>query len=285
MAQFALKALFNQKLLLAIDVIDNRTLASTFDRISGTIFDGFVYNRFPNPIVLSKEGVHMGDARVVVTGASRGIGFEIAKACLAEGYNVLAVAKDEARLTQAALKLEGLLTFKADLTVDTEMEALIRHIADRWGRLDVLINNAGVMPQADRHIVTCSEEDFEYTMSVNFTAPYHLTKALIPYLQRSNSPRVINISSSMGVIGASLKGVYGLSKAMLNSLTVALSNELAGSVAVNAVAPGWVKTDMAPDGPGDPTDSARTVLRVMNLDNSISGGFFGGAGSLEFAKV
>jgi NAD(P)-dependent dehydrogenase (short-subunit alcohol dehydrogenase family) len=141
------------------------------------------------------------------------------------------------------------------------------------------------MPQADQHIVTCSEEDFEYTMSVNFTAPYRLTKALIPYLQRSNSPRVINISSSMGVIGASLRGVYGLSKAMLNSLTVALSNELAGSVAVNAVAPGWVKTDLAPDGPGDPTDSARTVLRVMNLDNSISGGFFGGAGSLEFAKV
>ena len=71
---------------------------------------------------------------------------------------------------------------------------------------------------------------------------------------------------------------------MLNNLTVALSNELAGTVAVNSVSPGWVRTDMAPDGPGDPAESAQTVLRVMNMDNSITGKFFGSAGQLQFAE-
>ena len=265
--------------------VDDRMSVRIFHRISEDLFAGFVYTLLPNPINAERIGVHMEAVRVVVTGASRGIGFEIAKMCLAEGYNVLAVSRDEVRLTQAALSLDGLLTFKADLTVDTEVEALVRHIADSWGGLDVLINNAGVMPQGDQHIVTCSEEDFEYTMSVNFTAPYLLTKRVIPLLHLSDSPRVINISSTMGVIGTSLMGVYGLSKAMLNSLTVALSNELAGSVVVNSVSPGWVKTDMAPDGPGDPADSAQTVLRVMNLDSSITGGFFDGTGPLKFVDA
>jgi NAD(P)-dependent dehydrogenase (short-subunit alcohol dehydrogenase family) len=89
----------------------------------------------------------------------------------------------------------------------------------------------------------------------------------------------------MGVMGTSLSGVYGLSKAMLNSLTVALSNELVGAVAVNAVSPGWVKTDMAPSGLDDLSDSAQTVLRVMNFDSSITGVFMGPEGPLKFSEV
>ena len=257
---------------------------AVFHRTCGNLFHAFVYNQTEGIKFLDQSGVYMEPMRVLVTGASRGIGFEIAKMCIEKGYSVLAVARDEVRLSRAALSIDGLLTFKVDLTVDAEVEALVRHIADEWGGLDVLINNAGVMPQGERHILTCSEEDFDYTMKVNFTAPYRLTKALLPFLQTSASPRIINISSTMGVIGTSLSGVYGLSKAMLNSLTVALSNELAGSVVVNSVSPGWVKTDMAPDGPGDPTDSARTVLHVMHLDDSITGGFFGSKGRLKFVE-
>ena len=86
----------------------------------------------------------------------------------------------------------------------------------------------------------------------------------------------------MGVMGTSLSGVYGLSKAMLNSLTVTLTNELVG---VNAVSPGWVKTDMAPFEPGDPSDSTQTVLRVMNFDSSITAVFMGPEGPLKFSEV
>ena len=221
---------------------------------------------------------------VVITGASRGIGYECARLCNLEGHTVLAVGKDSTRLFQVAQRLDGILTYRADLAIEAEVNALVSYKRTRWELVDVLINNAGVMPQNDRQIITCSEADFDYTMRVNFLAPYRLTKALIPLLQLSESGRVINISSTMGVIGSSLNGVYGLSKAMLNNLTVALSNELAGTVAVNSVSPGWVRTDMAPDGPGDPAESAQTVLRVMNMDNSITGKFFGSAGQLQFAE-
>ena len=114
-------------------------------------------------------------------------------------------------------------------------------------------------PQDFPGLYAIPDEEFERTIAINVTGVYLCTKRLIPLLLESDDPRVINVGSTSGVMSQSLRGAYGVSKAGLHALTIATAGELSGRVAVNALSPGWVKTDMAPDAPKHPRTSAEAA--------------------------
>jgi len=209
--------------------------------------------------------------RMVITGASRGVGFEICKLFLKEGASIIGVGKDEKRLKEAEKFLK---------------EIGVEKVEKKWNALDILFNNAGVMLSYGGFLEE-SDEIFEKTMGVNLYAPYKLVKALIPFLLKGKEPRIINTSSGAGTFDDIRKkydiASYRLSKFALNGFTVILANELKDKVAVNAFDPGWVKTDLGgPNAPGLPEDSAKGALAVVTLPFEITGKFFKDGKEINF---
>lgn len=211
------------------------------------------------------------DKRVVVTGGSRGIGFEICKIFLEQGAEVLAVSRNPSKLEKARELLPGLSVFTGDVSRSEDIDHLVTFINHSWNPVDVLINNAGIQLPTGPVLIQQEDTVFHEIMNVNVMGPYLVTKRLLPYILKGKDPRVINIGSSMGLINAGLRGAYGVSKAALHALTIAMASELSGQVAVNAICPGWVRTDMAPDAPGDPRISAEHVLWLANEPLTFTG--------------
>jgi NAD(P)-dependent dehydrogenase (short-subunit alcohol dehydrogenase family) len=223
--------------------------------------------------------------RIVITGVSRGIGLETARLFLAEGANVLGVARDGERLGRAEQELANgtpgsLAVIAEDLPSAGSEERVARVVEERWGALDVLFNNAAVMAETGEARGPIAEPPgtLERTLSVNLLAPFRLTRALVPALTRGKEPRVVLVSSGAGAFAAMREpriGSYRLSKWALNGLTLLLATELAGTVSVNAFDPGWVKTDLGgPNAPGLPEDSARGALALVTLPFSTTGKFW-----------
>lgn len=209
--------------------------------------------------------------KALVTGGSRGIGFEICKILLENGCEVIALSKNPENLTKAQSLLPDLLVLQADVQVASQYELISQYVSNTWGYLDILINNAGISPTQGNELSIQPDEVFLRTIETNLTAPYLGIKRLLPHLLESKDPRIINIGSSMGIISPHLSGVYSVSKAALHALTIAFANELQGKVGINVLCPGWVKTDMAPNAPGDPRSSAEAVLSLLNKDKFFTG--------------
>jgi len=222
-----------------------------------------------------------------ITGANKGLGFEIARQLGQKGVTVVLGAREEAKAGEAAGKLraEGLdaHAVKIDVTSEADVAALPSFFESKFGRLDVLVNNAGVA--LDRRGVTL--DTFRRTYETNVFAPYFITQALLPLLKASPSGRIVNHSSIMGsmtFIGnpdniplESVTTVYCSSKSALNMLTVAMARALEGTnVKVNSAHPGWVKTDMGTDlAPMEVVDGAKTAVALSLLpDDGPTGGFF-----------
>ena len=149
-------------------------------------------------------------------------------------------------------------------------------VAERWGALDILLNNAGVQVDGTaRGLTDGTDAAMAESMDVNLLSPYRLSLALLPALRRGSEPRIINVSSGAGTFEAMhLPGIaaYRLSKWALNGLTMLLASELDGVVAVNAFDPGWVKTDLGgPSAPGRPSESARAALNLATRPFSETG--------------
>ena len=209
--------------------------------------------------------------KALVTGGSRGIGFEICKILLENQCEVIALSQNLENLTKAKSLLPDLLVFQADVQVLSQFENISEYVSNTWGYLDILINNAGISPTQGNELSIQPDEVFSRTLETNLTAPYLGIKRLLPHLLESKDPRIINIGSSMGIISPHLSGVYSVSKAALHALTIAFANELQGKVGINVLCPGWVKTDMAPNAPGDPRSSAEAVLSLLGQDKSFTG--------------
>jgi NAD(P)-dependent dehydrogenase (short-subunit alcohol dehydrogenase family) len=234
--------------------------------------------------------------RVVITGVSRGVGYETAKRFLGEGAQVLGVGQDEARLARAAESLAAsglapagaLTTVRADLRSAEAPARIAAAVADRWGALDVLFNNAAIL--VDGGGARSFEDEpagaFEQSLDSNLVAPYRLTMALLPLLRRGREPRLINVGSGAGTVeGVRLTGIasYRLSKWALNGLTLLFATHLAGEVAVNAFDPGWVKTDLGgPNAPGSPVESAEGALAVVTMPFAVTGKFWKDGGEIPF---
>ncbi len=216
---------------------------------------------------------------VVVTGGSRGIGYEICKILLENEMNVLAVSRDMTKLQSAKSQLPDLHILQADVSCSDQVRNIAQWVETQWGDLDILVNNAGISPSSLEDYTTSSlldltEEAFGQTIKVNVLAPYICTKILLPMLIKTEEPKVINVGSTSGLMTPVLRGAYGVSKAALHALTIASANELAGVVAVNALSPGWVLTDMAPDAPDHPRTSAESALWLIRQDNNVTGKLF-----------
>lgn len=227
--------------------------------------------------------------RIVLTGVSRGIGLVCAKALLEQGAAVLGVGRDSERLNRAIQELSQLGDFAA-LRVDVgspSAAALIAEVVEqRWGGLDVLVNNAAVMDwRADFEAE--EPEILEQTLRVNLIAPHRLILALLPMLRKSVTPRIVNMSSGAGTFSSLCGGPegasYKLSKYALNGLTVLYAGMLRGTVAVNSLDPGWLKTDMGgPNAPGEVDEGAKRLLALLRQPASESGKFWLGEYEMKF---
>jgi 3-oxoacyl-[acyl-carrier protein] reductase len=195
-----------------------------------------------------QPSANMTEKRVaIVTGASRGIGEAIARRLAKDGLHVVAVARGADKLNAVvdAIRADGgaAEAHTCDIADAAALAALIEQLADTHGRLDVLVNNAGITK--DGLFLRMSDEDFDTVIDTNLKSAFVACRAAARYVMRSKSGRVINIGSVSGVAGNAGQANYAASKAGLIGLTKSIAKELAGKgVTCNVVAPGFIQTDM-----------------------------------------
>ena len=210
---------------------------------------------------------------MLVSGANRGIGAEIARELAADhGFLVFAGARHPEEVAEQ----EGVEPIRLDVTDQSTIDAARELIEADPGRLDVLVNNAGITgPWADR----AAEEDLDQAHAVletNLFGAWRLTQAMIPLLRRSDDARIVNVSSGAGQLNDMNGGYpsYRISKSGLNALTRILANEESG-IRANSVCPGWVRTDMGGRGaPRSVEEGADTAVWLATDPDVGSGGFF-----------
>ena len=185
------------------------------------------------------------DRSVVITGGSRGLGLEIARALAAEGASLTLLARDEEELERARQSLEQsgaqVLTVRCDIARFPDVEAALRHVVDHHGRLDVLINCAGIIQVGPMEHMAL--DDYEAAMNVHFRGPLHTMLAALPYMRRQHGGRVVNIASIGGKVPVPHLAPYAASKFALVGLSSSLRTELADDdILVTTVSPGLMRT-------------------------------------------
>lgn len=229
-----------------------------------------------------------------ITGANRGIGFETAKRLGEQGIKVVIGARDNAKGEQAVAQLKALGVDAEYQHYDAEnansAQAVAASLEARFGKLDILINNAGILKEdliGNNNSTTIDQETLKTTFEANFFAVVALTQALLPLLHRSPAGRIVNLSSILGSqtlhstpnspIEAAKGLAYNASKTALNSFTIHLAHALKDShIKVNSAHPGWVKTELGGEhAPMEISDSWKTSVRLATLDeNGPTGGYF-----------
>ena len=180
----------------------------------------------------------------MVTGAARGIGLAVAKAFLARGYRVALLDIDAATLGQTSKALSDALALECDVADPRQVKASIDRVAERFGRIDALVNNAGVA--VFKPLLETTFEEWQRVLAVNLNGPFLCTQACAPVMLRNGGGAVVNITSISGLRASALRVAYGTSKAALDHLTKQQAAELGNlGIRVNAVAPGPVDTAMA----------------------------------------
>jgi 3-oxoacyl-[acyl-carrier protein] reductase len=183
----------------------------------------------------------------LVTGAGRGIGAACAAALAREGFRVVVHYRaSEAAAAEVAAKLQGAFTLGADLAEPAEVEALIAALKERAGRVDVLVNNAGVNRNAPMPAMKLEDYDAVGALA---RGTWYLTKLVLRrFMLRQGSGRIVNVSSVVGHTGNRGQAPYTMAKAGLDAMTKSLAQELAGRpILVNSVAPGFIETEMTHD--------------------------------------
>ena len=220
---------------------------------------------------------------VLITGANRGIGLETARQLAQRGLQVVIGARDQAsgrRVADAINADGGKATF---LSLDVSSTSSIRKAAGEFARiadhLDVLINNAGIYPDKGLTILTLPRERIDQTFQTNTFGPLEVTQAFLPYLRKSGAARIINVSSGLGQLEGLSPDVpsYCLSKLALDGLTIMLAQALrAERIAVNAMCPGWVRTEMGgPNASRSIEEGADTAVWLAHeAAHKLTGKFF-----------
>jgi NAD(P)-dependent dehydrogenase (short-subunit alcohol dehydrogenase family) len=234
----------------------------------------------------------------LVTGANKGIGYQIAAGLGALGWSVGIGARDQERREAAVEKLRagGADAFGVplDVTDDASVAAAAQQIEERAGRLDVLVNNAGVTGGMPQQPTTVSLEAVRTAVETNVIGVIRVTNALLPLLRRSAAPRIVNMSSSVGSLARQtgpgdetgpLSNAYSPSKTFLNAVTIQYAKELRGTnILINAACPGFTATDLNGfRGHRTPEQGAAIAIHLATLpDDGPTGGFFEDAGVIPW---
>ncbi|MGF6735689.1 NAD(P)-dependent dehydrogenase (short-subunit alcohol dehydrogenase family) [Paraburkholderia youngii] len=243
----------------------------------------------------------------LVTGANKGIGLQIAKDLASRGFEVLIGARKLGLGVAAARSLRGdSQAIQLDVTDQSSITAAARQIENTWGRLDVLINNAGIsrpiklgtpaneMRDGDK-VSRATVDDMRLVFETNVFGVVAVTQAMLPLLRKAPAARIVNVSSAGGSLtlkddpsdySRQYVGVYQTSKTALNAITQAFAIELEGTgIKVNAVCPGFTATDLSNHAPGGGSveDAAREPVRLALLDtNGPTGTFSNATGPLPW---
>jgi NAD(P)-dependent dehydrogenase (short-subunit alcohol dehydrogenase family) len=205
------------------------------------------------PNAQEREDIMITDKLALVSGGNRGMGLETCRRLAALDYRVLLGSRDLQAGVEAARSLgdDRIEAVQLDVTSQQDIDTLAAYIEKNYGRLDLLINNAGIMIDGDdgasSSIRDADIEPIERTIAINTLGPIQLVNALLPIMEKVDDARIVNISSGMGQLsdmGGRFPG-YRLSKAALNAVTRIYAAELdAARFSVNSLCPGWVRTDM-----------------------------------------
>lgn len=237
-----------------------------------------------------------------ITGGNRGIGFETAKALGAQGIGLIIGCRDWAKGQSAVEELQG-MGFKVEAIVydandEKSLDNIYNHIDKKYGELDILINNAGMITEeliGKNSSSFVSQSVLQQNFHTNLFAVVALTQKLLPLLMKSAAGRIVNLSSIVGSLTLqSLENspidpakafAYNASKTALNAYTIHLAHDLKDTkIKVNSAHPGWVKTELGgPHAPMEIADSYKTSLRLATLDShGPTGGFFHEAETLPW---
>jgi NAD(P)-dependent dehydrogenase (short-subunit alcohol dehydrogenase family) len=220
----------------------------------------------------------------LVTGANRGLGLETSRQLLAEGMTVVMAGRDETALERARSSLgsnarTGAVVVPLDVTDTETILSAHQIVTERLGTIDVLVNNAAVLLSESDDVFSISPDAYRKTFDTNVFGPVEVCRRFLPDMARRGYGRVVNVSSGAGQLAnmSTYAPAYSMSKAALNAFTRILASTYRGSgVLVNAVDPGWVRTDMGgPSAPRSVEQGTGTIVWLATLpDDGPSGGFF-----------
>ena len=217
-----------------------------------------------------------------MTGANRGIGFEVCRQLGNLGFTVLLSARDYVKGEAAAKLLAGngleVIFYRLDVSNKNHIQSIFDEVKQEFGRLDVLVNNAAILYDLGKQAINADLDMVNKALVTNLYGPWLLCQAFIPLMQRNRYGRIVNVSSGAGSLHYMEGGTpaYGISKVALNALTRKLASEIRGNgILVNAVDPGWVATDMGGHGGRPVEEGAKGIVWAATLpDNGPNGGFF-----------
>ena len=224
---------------------------------------------------------------ILITGASRGIGFEAARQFTARGAQVIVTSRRRVRGESAIRHLGPHAIFlELDVTSGNSILSAAQAVGEKFGRLDVLVNNTAVLLDPEGTALNLSAEILRATLESNLIAPLRVIQGFVPLLRRSEAPRIINVASGAGQLtgpATAWAPAYSISKTALNMLTQQFSVALPG-MAVNSMCPGWCRTEMGgPDAPRTPAEGADTLVWLgLDAPQNITGGFFRDRAALEW---
>lgn len=219
----------------------------------------------------------------LVTGGNRGIGYELVRQLALKDFKVILASRDPKMGHKAVQKLKKSNLDVSFLVMDVNDQESIRQgavtVNERYGRLDVLINNAGVYLDGNQKLMAMDPSILERTIETNFFGAYYTIRSFIPFMEKQGYGRIINVSSEYGEMSEMSSpgvGAYKLSKFALNGLTRMVAAEVKGDIKVNAVDPGWVSSDMGgPSAPRTPKQAAESILWLATIGTEgPNGGFF-----------
>lgn len=219
----------------------------------------------------------------LVTGGNRGIGYELVRQLAMKGFKVILTSRNSETGHKAVQKLKDSYLDVSFVVMDISSEASIRQaaatVSEQYGRLDVLINNAGIYLDKNQKLVNLDPSVLEKTLETNFFGAYHVIRSFMPLMEQQAYGRIINVSSEYGAMSemsSSGVGAYKLSKLILNGLTQLIAAESTKDIKINAVDPGWVSSDMGgPSAPRTPQQAASSILWLATIGpEGPSGGFF-----------
>jgi len=196
---------------------------------------------------------------LLVTGAGRGLGVDIAKGALAAGYAVVATGRNPENVEKAVGAAEDLLAVRLDVTDPESVQAAVQQAVDRFGRIDVLVNNAGNFYAG--YFENISDEQFRAQMETNFFGPLNVTRAVLPVMRAQRSGQVITVTSTAGLIGQEFCAAYAASKFALEGWMESLRFDLEPyGIQTMAVEPGFFRTELLVEG-------ASTIWPELTIDD------------------